>query len=86
VARFDLSGGPFSIFLSRYVRNHTQDFAVTGILPGSGMSSKADEYRAQADECDKCADKTHDRDVRDQYRELARQWREMAKQAERRTW
>jgi hypothetical protein len=45
--------------------------------------TKAEEYRANAAECDKRAAVARDREVKAQFEELARQWRMMAEQAER---
>jgi hypothetical protein len=42
------------------------------------MSSKAEEYRAKADDCDKQAEQAKDPETRRQFLELARQWRVMA--------
>jgi hypothetical protein len=44
---------------------------------------KPDEYRAQAEECEKQAALVHDHSVKQGYQDLARQWRALAEQAER---
>jgi hypothetical protein len=43
------------------------------------VASKAEEYHANATECDQRAAATRDRYIKDQFEELARDWREMAK-------
>jgi len=50
------------------------------------MTSKAEEYRAKAAQCEKMAERHKDTQFREQYLELARQWRAMAEQAERQSW
>jgi hypothetical protein len=45
--------------------------------------TKTEQYRANADACDKEAAKSHDTEVKRQFSELASQWRDLAKQAER---
>ena len=47
------------------------------------MLSKADEFRAQATECDELARKVSSGIVRESYIENARWWRELAAQTER---
>jgi hypothetical protein len=47
------------------------------------MLSKADEFRAQAAECDEQARKVTSAIVRESYIENARWWRELAAQTER---
>jgi hypothetical protein len=47
------------------------------------MLSKADEFRAQAAECDEQARKVTNAIVRESYIENARWWRELAAQTER---
>jgi hypothetical protein len=49
------------------------------------MESKAAEYVAKADECERHAVAAHDRVVRAQYRDIAQQWRELAWIAEQNT-
>jgi hypothetical protein len=46
------------------------------------MATKAEEYRANAVECDRRAAATRDIEVKVQFQELARRWRDMAKQAD----
>jgi hypothetical protein len=47
------------------------------------VSSRAEEYRAHANECDRRAATARDPEVKSQFDELARQWREMANQIDR---
>jgi hypothetical protein len=47
------------------------------------VTSKSEEYRAKAAECDQRAASIRDTEVKAHYQELARQWREMANQIER---
>jgi hypothetical protein len=47
------------------------------------MTSKAEEYCANAAECDRRAAATRYLALKPQFEELAHQWREMAKRAER---
>jgi hypothetical protein len=49
------------------------------------MTTRAEEYRARAEECDRHAIAAHDYVVRAQYRDLAQQWRELAWIAEQNT-
>jgi hypothetical protein len=46
------------------------------------LTSKADEYRARARECEDLAEKTRDSLVRQQLLEIAQKWRTMADQLE----
>jgi hypothetical protein len=46
------------------------------------MSSKPDDYRARATECEKRADETPSGIRRQHFHDLARRWRELAEQAE----
>jgi hypothetical protein len=45
--------------------------------------TKTEQYRANADMCDKEAAKAQDPEVKRQFSELASQWRDLAKHAER---
>jgi hypothetical protein len=45
-------------------------------------SSKADEYRAQARECEELAELTRDSHLKEQFLKTAQQWRDMAEHAE----
>ena len=47
------------------------------------MQSKADEYRAKAQECKETAASTRDPDIKKQFQVLAQQWWAMAQQIER---
>jgi len=46
------------------------------------VTSKAEEYRVQAIECDKLATAARDAKTKTQFEELARRWRELAKQVD----
>jgi hypothetical protein len=48
------------------------------------MPSKAEEYRAKAEECERLAESVREQTVKQHYFDLARQWRELAAAAERR--
>ena len=47
-------------------------------------TSKAEEYRAKAQDCEERADKTLDSLIKEQILEIAKKWREMADYEERR--
>jgi hypothetical protein len=61
--------------------------AKSGIMSHSilatAVTSKAEEYRAKAAECEQHAESIRDAYIKGHYQELARQWREMAEQIER---
>jgi hypothetical protein len=46
------------------------------------MPSKADKYRAKAQECETQAERAPDPDIKRQYKEMAVQWRRLAEAAE----
>ncbi len=48
----------------------------------AGVISKADEYRAKAEECEQQAASAHDSQIKAQLRDLAQQWRKLAMTAE----
>jgi len=48
----------------------------------TGVISKADEYRAKAEECEQQAASAHDPQIKAQLRDLAGQWRKLAMTAE----
>ena len=42
------------------------------------MTTKAEEYRAKARECEELAEQTRDSFIKEQFLEVAKKWREMA--------
>ena len=50
------------------------------------MTSKADEYRAKARECEELAEQTCDSFIKEQILDVAKQWRHMAAYEEKHTW
>jgi hypothetical protein len=42
------------------------------------VTSKADEYRAKARECEEGAEQTRDSFIKEQFLEVAKKWRDMA--------
>ena len=42
------------------------------------MTSRADEYRAKARECEEGAEQTRDSFIKEQFLEVAKTWRDMA--------
>jgi len=51
-----------------------ENFCRSVIFPSAGEAtlSKAEDYRAKVDHCDKCAEEAKDPEVRRQFKELAR--------------
>jgi Anti-sigma factor NepR len=54
-----------------------------GVMTGHPMTSKADEYRAKALECEQRAEQTHDAFIKAQLIGIAEKWRTMAAHDER---
>src|ERR1700683_1334086 len=50
------------------------------------MSTRADEHRLRAAQCQERAKEARDPEVRSKFKELARQWLEMANQVDRQKW
>ena len=49
------------------------------------MTTKADEYRAKAQECEELAEQTRDPFIKEQFLEIAKKWRHMAAYEEKRS-
>ena len=50
------------------------------------VTTKAEEYRAKARECEELAEQTRDSFIKEQILDVAKQWRHMAAYEEKHTW
>jgi hypothetical protein len=50
------------------------------------VTTKAEEYRAKAQECEELAQATRDSFIKEQFLEVAKKWRQMAASEEKHTW